>query len=42
MDAIKRREIPVFNDYTIGIFIGVSSEMSYGESRIMIGSQRTM
>lgn len=37
MEAIKRREIPGFDDYTIGIFIGVSSEINYGESQIMIG-----
>lgn len=31
MDAIKRRQMLVFDDDTIGIFIGVSSEMNYGE-----------
>lgn len=38
MAAIKSREITViFNDYTIGIFVGMSSEMNYGESLVMTG-----
>lgn len=41
--AIKSREITViFNNCTIGIFVGVSLEMNYGESFVMTGIQGTM